>query len=145
MKKLTIIIFIIVIAYAVYEHYTTGPQKAPSSEIAQDNSILSNAYKNHLSNIQVHSQGIVAKVLPDDNEGSRHQRFIIRLSSGQSLLIAYNIDIAPRINDVIEGDTIGFSGEYEWNSKGGVIHWTHHDPEGRHPAGWIKHKGKMFQ
>ncbi|PID58774.1 hypothetical protein CSB45_01890 [candidate division KSB3 bacterium] len=40
---------------------------------------------------------------------------------------------------------IPFYGEYEWNSKGGVIHWTHHDPNGRHEAGRLKHEGTMYQ
>ncbi len=84
-------------------------------------------------------------MLPDDNDGSRHQRFIVRLDSGQTILIAHNIDITPRISPLSAGDTLEFSGEYEWNSKGGVVHWTHRDPAGRHPAGWLKHNGKTFQ
>lgn len=87
----------------------------------------------------------MTRVLPDDNDGSRHQRFIVRLDSGQTILIAHNIDIAPRIASLNAGDAVDFNGEYEWNPKGGVVHWTHRDPAGRHPAGWLRHNGMTFQ
>jgi hypothetical protein len=32
-----------------------------------------------------------------------------------------------------------------WNEKGGVVHWTHRDPGGRHMAGWLAHNGKTYQ
>ncbi len=83
--------------------------------------------------------------MSDDNDGSRHQRFILRLGSGQSLLIAHNIDIAPRVATLRTGDTVSFYGEYEWNDKGGVIHWTHRDPQGQHAAGWLEHNGQRYQ
>lgn len=88
---------------------------------------------------------MVKRILPDDHEGSLHQRFIVELSSGQTLLIAHNIDIAPRIPGLRLGDEVAFRGEYDWNPEGGVIHWTHHDPNARHPGGWLKHKGKTYQ
>ena len=94
---------------------------------------------------QVMSRGEVIRVLPDDNDGSRHQRFIVRLSGGRTLLIAHNIDLAPRVPSIRVGDMVSFNGEYEWNDKGGVIHWTHRDPQNRHQAGWIEHNGKRYQ
>lgn len=81
----------------------------------------------------------------DDTNGSRHQRLILRLASGQTLLIAHNIDIAPRIAALKSGDPIAFYGQYEWNAEGGVIHWTHRDPNGQHVAGWLKHNGMIYQ
>lgn len=103
------------------------------------------AYENRQSNLQLSGQGVVEKLLSDDLDGSRHQRFILRLASGQTLLVAHNIDLAPRINDLKVGDMVAFYGEYEWNQRGGVIHWTHHDPRGRHPHGWLKHRGVTYQ
>lgn len=84
-------------------------------------------------------------ILADDLYGSRHQRFIIELVSGQTLLIAHNIDLAPRINTLFVGDRVKFLGEYAWNDKGGVIHWTHYDPAGGHEDGWILHENIIYQ
>ena len=85
------------------------------------------------------------KILADDNKGSRHQKFIVKLASGQTVLIAHNIDLARRINSINIGDSIEFYGEYEWNAKGGIVHWTHHDPAGRHKDGWLKHNGVLYK
>ncbi len=94
---------------------------------------------------KVEDTGKVYRILSDDNEGSRHQRFLIRLSDRQTLLIAHNIDLAPRIKDLQVGDEVQFRGEYVYNEKGGIIHWTHLDPEGEHFAGWVKHNGMTYQ
>lgn len=115
-------------------------QKGQSAE-----DIIAHAFKNKLSNVQVEGAGQVKAVLRDDNEGSRHQKFILTLNNGQTLLVAHNIDLAPRIDDLQKGDTVQFYGEYEYSDKGGVMHWTHHDPNGRHQDGWLKHQGKTYQ
>ena len=103
------------------------------------------AFENQSSNLQVEASGKVIKLLQDDTRAPRHQRFLLKLDNGISLLIAHNIDLAKRINDLKVGDTVSFNGEYEWNNKGGVLHWTHHDPQGRHAAGWLQHNGKIYQ
>lgn len=94
---------------------------------------------------QMCGSGNVIKLLSDDNNGSRHQRFIIKLSSGQTLLIAHNIDLAPKIYSLQKGDKIKFCGEYENNPKGGVVHWTHHDPSNTHVGGWLEHNGRKYE
>lgn len=106
---------------------------------------LNEAYKSQKSDIQVKGNGTVIRILNDDNQGSRHQKFILKLSSGQTILIAHNIDIAPRIKSISEGDSVQFYGEYEWNNKGGVVHWTHRDPNDNHIGGWLKHNGRIYQ
>lgn len=106
---------------------------------------LAHAFDHRLSNVQVQGRGSVAKILPDDREGSRHQRFILRLASGQTVLVAHNIDLANRVRSLAVGDDVEFNGEYEWNAKGGVLHWTHHDPAGRHEDGWLRHGGKTYR
>lgn len=94
---------------------------------------------------QVSGVGTVDRLLADDNSGSRHQRFIIRMDSGRTLLVAHNIDLAPRIEALRPGDRVEFNGEFEPNAQGGVIHWTHHDPQGSHEGGWLKHSGRTYQ
>jgi uncharacterized protein DUF3465 len=120
---------------------------APERFVARstDESPIARAFAQRASDVQVEDEGTVSRILFDDLEGPRHQRFIVRLGSGLTVLITHNIDIAPRIEGIKEGDEVKFSGEYVWNEKGGLVHWTHHDPQGRHVAGWIKYRGKTFQ
>ena len=119
-------------------------QSLVSSTSAADETNL-NTYQAPQSGVQMGGEGVVVRVLADDNDGSRHQRFILRLASGQTLLIAHNIDIANRIEALSSGDRVEFYGQYESNPEGGVIHWTHHDPDGNHVAGWLKHNGMVYQ
>ena len=89
--------------------------------------------------------GVVQKVLKDDNDGSRHQRFILDVGQGKTLLVAHNIDLAPRVANLKTGDTVRFFGQYETNHRDGVLHWTHRDPAGRHAHGWLEHQGKRYE
>jgi hypothetical protein len=91
----------------------------------------------------IEDTGFVRRLLSDDDDGSRHQRFVIRLSGGQTLLIAHNIDLAERV-PLSLGDRIHFRGMYEWNDLGGLVHWTHHDPLGEEDGGWVRYRRKVY-
>jgi Protein of unknown function (DUF3465) len=103
------------------------------------------AYAEQRSDVAVTGAGRVTRILGDDSLGDRHQRFILELPSGQTLLIAHNIDLAPRVEPLAIGDSVEFHGVYEWGDKGGIVHWTHHDPQGRHQPGWLKHRGRTYE
>ena len=139
MKKL---LLLAIVAAAVF-YLNRQPVRCPSGGCVEP--AVADAYTEQQSGVQVSGEGTVSRVLGDDSVGDRHQRFILTLDSGQTLLIAHNVDIAPRIESLREGDTVSFSGEYEWNDKGGVVHWTHHDRQGQHEAGWLKHRGRTYQ
>ena len=125
------------------QHADDARTNATSSDRADGS--LATAFENHRSNVQVQGGGSVTRILSDDNEGSRHQRFIVRMASGQTVLIAHNIDLAGRVGSLKPGDPVEFCGEYEWNERGGVVHWTHRDPQRSHVDGWIKHDGHTYQ
>jgi len=145
-KKLLILLAIGAIIYGLEFFQDQGALPPGTSSLGGDSSsTIKAAFNNHRSDVQVQGQGRVVRILPDDNEGSRHQRFILELDNDLALLIAHNIDLAPRISELNMGDTVSFYGEYEWNSKGGVIHWTHNDPNHRHVDGWLKHRGRTYQ
>lgn len=128
-----------------YERYRHPAGRAPVTATTESDIQFSKAFSQRKSNLQLEGRGTVIKNMPDDNSGSRHQRFIIRLDSGQTLMIAHNIDLARRIDSLQTGDVITFNGEYEWSPKGGIIHWTHTDPRNHHAAGWIRHNGQLYQ
>ena len=104
---------------------------------------LKDLVQSRRSGVEIETAGRVVRLLSDDREGARHERFLVRIE-GVSVLVAHNLDLAPRV-PLESGDSVQIRGEYEWNPKGGVIHWTHRDPDGRHDAGWIRHEGRLYQ
>ncbi len=80
--------------------------------------LIAELFAQERSDIQVQGEGTVIALLADDLLGSRHQRFIIKLNSGQTLLVAHNIDLTPRVDALSVKDFVEFYGEYEWNDKG---------------------------
>jgi hypothetical protein len=140
----------IVAIRSAYEYHAAvlgvgGPVELSSGIIIPPgDTAIARAYRDRMSGMMVQSLGVVDRLLPDDEEGDRHQRFIIRLASGQTLLVSHNIDVAPRVPLTV-GDALVFRGQYEWNEQGGVIHWTHRDPDREHPGGWIEHLGTTYE
>ncbi len=151
MKKIAFLLLIVAI-FLLFSVFNASNQslkisffgKAFAQNLSND-ALFAQAFAERKKILRIAGEGFVIKILPDDNEGSRHQKFILKLRSGQTLLMAHNIDIAPRISTLHTGDTVAFFGEYEWNSKGGVIHWTHKDTKNAHIAGWLKHNGHIYQ
>ncbi len=125
----------------------TSPQlqvSAPASISELSNTEIGQAFIAKKSDVQVRGKGLVVKLLNDDNKGAKHQKFLVKINPHQTLLFAHNIDLAPRVPLQV-GDEVAFNGEYVYNPKGGVIHWTHHAPQGDHEAGWVMLNGQKYQ
>jgi hypothetical protein len=143
MRKSVPAVFVLAVIAALLNEFVELPANSGAS--GSTDAVLAEAFRDRQGDLQIEGAGTVVHVLPDDNKGSRHQRFLMDIDSGQTLLVAHNIDLAPRIENLRKGDSVRFYGEYEWNDKGGVIHWTHHDPRGRHPDGWLEHNGRRYE
>jgi len=149
-KRYWILLLTAALAYwGTSEHGTQAPAPAPppAASLAwqQSEDPLLTAFLARRSHVQIESEGVVERVLPDDRDGSRHQRFLLTGPSGQTVLVAHNIDLAPRVEALEAGTRIAFNGEYEWNERGGMIHWTHRAPRNSHPHGWLEYRGRRYQ
>ena len=121
------------------------PPRAARRSRTRTRSPVAELHAARKSGVLVTDSGIVVKMLPDDNEGSRHQRMLVEVDhSDITIKIAHNIDLAPRV-PCREGDRVTFHGEYEWNDLGGAIHWTHHDPKKWREGGWVEAHGKRYE
>ena len=162
LKKFLIIVALVcvVVGFSLYQTSVNEPDESPASsgtstetlqasgstaDAASTDAQLAQLFQEQASNVEVSGSGTVSRILADDDDGSRHQRFILELGSGQTLLVAHNIDIAPRLDGLKVGDRVGFYGEYVYSDQGGTIHWTHHDPQGQHVAGWLTWNGQRYQ
>ena len=140
-QKWFILAVILLVAYGYFQPWIR--QKFVT--VSAGEQAIVQAFEQQRSNVMVETDARVIKVLPDDNSGSRHQKMLLELpGSGITLLLAHNIDLAERV-PASEGDTIRVHGEYEYSDKGGVVHWTHHDPGGRHEGGWVEFQGNRYE
>lgn len=131
--------------FAAHLTHDATPDQLVGAFGAEQVDAVQQAFVEHADGRQLQVRGAVERTLADDRDGSPHQRFIIRTNSGISLLIAHNLDLAPRLDGLAAGEQIRAFGEYVWNEKGGVLHWTHDDPAGRHPDGYIEWRGRIYQ
>ena len=139
----------ILAAAAVYVVATWGSRPPAEDAVLREGdagiSEIAQLYRERQSGVGVEGTGTVEKLLPDDLVGSRHQRFILRLAQQQTILVSHNIDLAPRLDSLRIGDEVHFRGQYEWNPRGGVVHWTHRDPSGARAGGWLRHDDRTYR
>jgi len=104
------------------------------------------AYIDRSKGVWIVGTGVVERILRDDTKPPRHQRFVLRISNAQAVLVAHNIDLAARV-PVKGGDLIGFRGEYVWNDQGGLVHRTHRSTHrgDRDGGGWIVRNGQGYR
>lgn len=118
----------------------------PAGTTAQpDNQAIVQDFQQHRSVIEVTADGTVIRLLSDSTgPAGTHERFIIRIQGGDlTLLIDHNVSIGARV-PVHDGDHVLVHGEYVWDSQGGLIHFTHHDPQGTHEGGYIQDNGTLY-
>ena len=147
----SIIMLLLLLAVAWQQQWLPQslPDAAEPSIVTSSNEVgnaaILRAFAGQRSNVQVQGQGTVQRVLPADKDGNPHQRFIVQIDPNHTVLVAHNLTLAAAVENLQPGDRVSFFGEYEWNQRGGVIHWTHGDPQGRHADGWIEHRGRRYQ
>ncbi len=122
----------------------SGPASASAAPSA-DNAAIAADFAAHRTNVEVTAHGSVERLLSDESSDTGlHQRFILKLTgSTQTLLITNNVSIGKRV-PVVVGDDVVVHGEYVWNDQGGLVHFTHHDPQHTHPDGWIERQGIRY-
>jgi len=121
-----------------------GNVSAPAGNLAYDDNDVLAAQSNRLIKVEVTVTAPVKKMLPEDDVGLPHEKFLIVLSNGSTVLIAHDIKYAPVV-PVHPGDMVRIHGEYIWNAKGGLIHWTHRSDSPRHESGWIEFNGQRYE
>ncbi|CAN5707813.1 hypothetical protein BH10CYA1_BH10CYA1_06070 [soil metagenome] len=130
---------------ARHKHRTdeTETGVADPGESDGGDAIVIRAQKKHRKKVEVTLTARVKELLPPDTDGSPHQRFLLELSNGTTVLVAHNTDLAPEV-PIHAGDLVTLHGEYIWNKLGGVLHYTHHSTT-RHESGWIQLNGQTYQ
>jgi hypothetical protein len=77
------------------------------------------------------------------NTHAMHEKFGIRTDDGRSIEVIDNVKLAPKV-PVQPGDRVRVVGEFIDDPKGPIVHWTHHDPRGTHPDGFIELDGVRY-
>ena len=91
---------------------------------------------------EVTASGTVERVLGvSTSPTGTHLGFLLR-TKGLLIRVEHNESIggSPELS---KGAAVSLQGQYECND--GVIHYTHHDPRGRHISGYIITGGKIYR
>jgi len=112
-----------------------------------DNAHVCALYASGTSGAEVLAEGtVVAELGTSNGPSGEHEGFLLRLTRQCDLMLRVetNVDITGPV-PLRPGETVIVKGQFEDDPTGGVIHWTHHDPEGRHVAGYVLAGGKYYE
>lgn len=116
-----------------------------SSALSQiDQSQLIEAQQSRAKKKEILFSARVKRLLPDDTKGLPHQRFLLEIENGSTVLVAHDTKYAPKV-PIQVGDILVIKGEYIWNRKGGIVHWTHRSDTPKHEGGYIEFDGQRYQ
>lgn len=74
---------------------------------------------------------------------AEHEAFTVRSPAGP-VEVVDNVKLAPAL-PVRNGDRVEIAGEMVHDPGHiPIVHWTHRDPAGRHPAGFIRWRGRVY-
>ena len=120
---------------------------ACAAQTAPDNAAVCAAYSGARSHVEVVADGSVTRVLGvQAGRVSPHEGFLMRLGSSCALIVRVeaNTDFTGSI-PIANGQRVVVKGEYEFYPRGGVIHWAHRDPRGRHEGGFVQTAGRIYE
>jgi len=125
--------------------YANKPKPADPSQVVSGDYALVQAVQAQKGLNFVSAKGLaVTKLLPDDSQGLPHQKFNVKLSSGNVIMIVSNLDMCEHIPVQI-GDVVSAGGQFIPTGKGsGLLHWTHKDPKHHRPDGFIQLGDHIF-
>ena len=117
-----------------------------STTQSPDDAALCAAYSAGRSHVEVVADGTVTRVFGvQPGRVSPHEGFLFRLASGCDVVVRVevNTDFTGSI-PLAAGERVTVKGEYEYYPLGGVVHWTHRDPRGRHEGGYVDAGGHVY-
>ncbi|MDQ2908907.1 MAG: DUF3465 domain-containing protein [Candidatus Eremiobacteraeota bacterium] len=121
---------------------------APATGDAANGAIY-DAWRGGNSHLEVTASGTVSRILGTRlGRSGEHEGFLLHLSGaagrGLTVRVEDNVDLTGPI-PLSPGDGATVRGEYIYDPRGGLIHYTHRDPRGRHDAGYVQVGGRLYQ
>jgi hypothetical protein len=114
------------------------------AETARTDEEIAAVFVQQRSDLMVEFNARVLRLLAKDEDGVPHQRFIVELDNGHTMLVAHNLDLAGEA-PLEQWDAVKIRGEYTWGEQGGTVRWTHRDPGAGIKHGWIEHRGNRYE
>lgn len=120
-------------------------QQQPRPGQITDDSDLVRAVRSQKAQFYIEAGNlVVTKLLPDDRNGLKHQKWEARLSNGEVIQVVYNSDMGDRVPVKI-GDKFGVGGQFVWGrQRMGVMHWLHEDKREKRPDGYVFFNGTVY-